>query len=272
MIKLKLPGRNPTAHYGRRYLPGVGWNFHNGVDFGFAPGESVPSMGAGKVIESGKHRVYGWYVKIDHGEGFHTTYHSLKAKGRPVGMQTAMGETIGYAGMSAMGSTGPHSHQELHINGQIVDPEKYLKGGVEVSLGKPEADNTGRPTQRAIVLAAIARDLRDPLNPSKPLPNDKLYTAPVQRAVRAYKKSLGLPFTYEVDPATWKKLKVVEDSKTGVQTLRGTQALLNMPVTGKNKYADALDIRTRKEWGWDFSRAKPSELLAVQKKINAGKI
>lgn len=272
MIKLKLTKQPITKKFGNRWLPIIGINHHNGVDFSFAQNMPVSSMGAGVVTESGYHRTYGWYVKIDHGEGFSTKYHSLSAKGRPVGMQTAMGETIGYAGMSAAASTGPHSHQELHINGKIVDPLKYLKQGVEVSLGKPEPDNTGRPTQRAIVLAAIARDLRDPLNKNRQLPNDALYTAPVQRAVQAYKKSLGLPNTAEVDPATWAKLKVVEDSKTGVQTLRGTQALLNMPVTGKNKYADALDIRTRKEWGWDFSRAKPSELLAVQKKINAGKI
>lgn len=139
---------------------------------------------------------------------------------------------------------------------------------------KPPVSNLPKaPNQRAIVIAANARNLRDPKNPNKALPNGWLYTGPVQRAVTAFKKELGLGSGAAVDGPTWAKLKVVEDSKLGTQTIRGTQAMLKLPITGKSTYADALDRRTRKEWGWDISRATPHQLGILQKtKLNQGKI
>lgn len=156
-VALKMSSVRITSRYGPRILNGR-TNVHKGVDFAFGSGVAVSSWGDGIVVESAKHYEYGYYVRVSHASGIVTSYHSLLAKGKPVGTVVNMGETIGFAGKSALGATGPHLHAGLWINGNHVDPLKYLKQGQVVYLtlnggalstgNSAPFDNSPKPTPK----------------------------------------------------------------------------------------------------------------------------
>ena len=62
---------------------------------------------------------YGYYIKLDHGEGIETLYAHCSAIAVTVGQQVRQGEVIGYVG-STGNSTGNHLHFEVWVNGQRV--------------------------------------------------------------------------------------------------------------------------------------------------------
>ena len=45
-----------------------------------------------------------------------------------------IGQTIGMIGSTGR-STGPHLHYETRIDGEAVDPQKFLRAGVKLSAG-----------------------------------------------------------------------------------------------------------------------------------------
>ena len=51
-----------------------------------------------------------------------------------VGQQVKIGEVIGEVGSTGR-STGPHLHYETRIDGEAVDPQKFLRAGVRLSAG-----------------------------------------------------------------------------------------------------------------------------------------
>ncbi len=69
---------------------------------------------------------YGYYVELDHGDGFHTTYAHFNAP-PPVriGQQVAQGQVVGYGGSTGY-STGTHLHFEIRKGGVPVNPLAYL--------------------------------------------------------------------------------------------------------------------------------------------------
>ena len=156
-VALKMSSVRITSKYGPRILNGR-VNVHKGVDFAFGSGVPVSSWGDGIITESARHYEYGYYVRVAHAAGIVTSYHSLLSLGKPVGTVVNMGETVGLAGKSALGTTGPHLHAGLWINGNHVDPMKYLKQGQVVYLtlsggnlsttDHAPFDNTPKPTPK----------------------------------------------------------------------------------------------------------------------------
>jgi murein DD-endopeptidase MepM/ murein hydrolase activator NlpD len=68
---------------------------------------------------------YGYYVVVDHGDGFQTLYAHLSGVAVGEGQYVEAGQLIGYGGTTGY-STGDHLHFEVHYGGSIVDPLGYL--------------------------------------------------------------------------------------------------------------------------------------------------
>ena len=77
---------------------------------------------------------YGKMVEIDHGNGLATRYAHLSAVEVRVGDKVRIGQTVGLLGSTGR-STGPHLHYETRVDGEAVDPQKFLRAGVRLSAG-----------------------------------------------------------------------------------------------------------------------------------------
>ncbi|WP_245677665.1 M23 family metallopeptidase [Chondromyces crocatus] len=97
----------------------------NSIDFNRADdlGDPVVAAAAGTVtrVANEGSTSYGRWVEIDHGGGYRTRYAHLQTQTVSVGQQVAMGRKIGTVG-STGGSTGPHLHYEVRLNGTAIKP------------------------------------------------------------------------------------------------------------------------------------------------------
>ena len=105
--------------------------FHPGVDLAAAFRSPVYSTAPGVVTFAGPRDTYGKFVEIDHGNGIVTHYAHLHrisvSRGQRVGAHQEVGE-LGSTGRS----TGPHLHYEVVVDGEPLDPEKFLEVGKSV--------------------------------------------------------------------------------------------------------------------------------------------
>jgi murein DD-endopeptidase MepM/ murein hydrolase activator NlpD len=123
-----LPGDGRTfSGFGPRKPPCPGaTSFHNGVDIGGEYGATIVAVLAGTVTIATYNSSAGNYVGIDHGNGVSTRYcHASKLLVKP-GEYVLQGQPIALVGSTGV-STGPHLHFAVLINGQYVDPMKYIK-------------------------------------------------------------------------------------------------------------------------------------------------
>jgi len=124
-----------TSGFGVRSDPFLGRPaMHTGLDFRAATGDPVRATANGKVVSSGWSGGYGRMVEIDHGNGLSTRYGHLSEINVRVGDQIRIGQVIGAVGSTGR-STGPHLHYETRIDGDAVDPQKFLRAGVRLSAG-----------------------------------------------------------------------------------------------------------------------------------------
>jgi murein DD-endopeptidase MepM/ murein hydrolase activator NlpD len=124
-----------TSGFGIRSDPFLGRPaMHTGLDFRAATGDPVRATANGKVASSGWAGGYGRMVEIDHGNGLSTRYGHLSEIDVKVGDQIKIGQVIGAVGSTGR-STGPHLHYETRIDGEAVDPQKFLRAGVRLSAG-----------------------------------------------------------------------------------------------------------------------------------------
>ncbi len=124
-----------TSGFGVRSDPFLGRPaMHTGLDFRAGMGDPVRATASGKVVSSGWAGGYGRMVEIDHGNGLSTRYGHLSEIGVKVGDPIRIGQVIGAVGSTGR-STGPHLHYETRIDGEAVDPQKFLRAGVRLSAG-----------------------------------------------------------------------------------------------------------------------------------------
>ena len=124
-----------TSGFGVRSDPFLGRPaMHTGLDFRAATGDPVRATANGKVVSSGWTGGYGRMVEIDHGNGLSTRYGHLSEINVKVGDVVKIGQVIGAVGSTGR-STGPHLHYETRIDGDAVDPQKFLRAGVRLSAG-----------------------------------------------------------------------------------------------------------------------------------------
>lgn len=98
---------------------------HTGLDIAVSTGTPIKVIADGTVVSAQYTGAYGNLVKIDHGNGFESWYAHTSKMYVTVGQKVSAGDVIAAVG-STGNSTGPHLHLEIRINGQSVDPQKYL--------------------------------------------------------------------------------------------------------------------------------------------------
>ena len=98
---------------------------HTGLDIAAQKGTPIKVIADGKVTFAAQSGSYGYLVKVDHGNGVETWYAHTSKMYVTVGEEVKAGDVIAAVG-STGNSTGPHLHLEVRINGEHVNPQKYL--------------------------------------------------------------------------------------------------------------------------------------------------
>lgn len=120
------PASDITSDFGNRLDPFLGrLALHAGIDFRATTGTRIRSTAPGTVTTAGLTGGYGNMVEIDHGNGVATRYAHLSAVLVRVGDHVKAGEVIAKSGNTGR-STGPHLHYEIRLNGEAVDPMRFL--------------------------------------------------------------------------------------------------------------------------------------------------
>ena len=115
-----------TDSYGYRTHPLTGkYSWHNGVDFGAAAGTAILATKSGTVTTAAYSAAWGYYVVINHGDGYSSLYAHQPSCSVSVGDYVTQGQTIGYVGSTGW-STGPHLHFTIYYNGADVNPFNYI--------------------------------------------------------------------------------------------------------------------------------------------------
>lgn len=122
-----VPGSSKiTSPFGYRIHPILKTKkLHTGIDIGIASNNNVIAAQAGTVIHSGWLGGYGKALIIDHGGGIATLYAHNNTLLVNVGDKVTRSQSIAKSGSTGL-STGPHVHFEVRVNGQYVDPMKYV--------------------------------------------------------------------------------------------------------------------------------------------------
>jgi len=133
VFKDTLPNASPvnapvnSSSYGWRVDPFLGVRaFHEGLDFSADVGQPIKATAAGIVIAAEITPEYGNIVRISHGSGLETRYaHASKLLVKE-GDRIKKNQVIALVGNTGR-STGPHLHYEIRMNGESLDPRKYLQ-------------------------------------------------------------------------------------------------------------------------------------------------
>jgi murein DD-endopeptidase MepM/ murein hydrolase activator NlpD len=126
-----VPSVNPvdgwiTSGFGSRTSPFTGdRDMHMGLDIAAPIGTPIYAPADGVVIFSGVKDGFGNFIMIAHGFGVVSRYgHNAENLVQP-GQKVNRGEQIATVGMSGR-TTGPHCHYEVILNGNAVDPRKFI--------------------------------------------------------------------------------------------------------------------------------------------------
>lgn len=107
---------------------------HTGLDFRGEVGDPIHATAAGTVAAAGWSGGYGKMVEIDHGNGLSTRYGHLSQIDVDIGDKIRVGQIVGRMGSTGR-STGPHLHYETRIDGEAVDPQRFLNAGARLDGG-----------------------------------------------------------------------------------------------------------------------------------------
>jgi murein DD-endopeptidase MepM/ murein hydrolase activator NlpD len=136
-LRMPLSGDpSVTSGFGYRADPFLGrLALHPGVDLAEAYGAEIHAAGAGRVVHAGPAGGYGIMVEIDHGNGLATRYAHMSETLVEEGQEVDKGAVLGKLGSTGR-STGPHLHYEVRVDGEPVDPERYLRAGADLAAAE----------------------------------------------------------------------------------------------------------------------------------------
>ena len=114
-----------TDTFGGRTVFGK-YSFHYAIDIAVPGGTPIYASNGGVVTKAEWSGSFGYYVVILHDNGQETLYAHMRTEPIvSVGERVYQGQQIGEVGMTGY-ATGYHLHFEIHIDGERVDPLKYL--------------------------------------------------------------------------------------------------------------------------------------------------
>ncbi|OXL86718.1 hypothetical protein BCV73_29310 [Paenibacillus sp. SSG-1] len=127
----KVPGRGsgqfawPVSGHVISSSYGTRWGkMHKGIDM-VSGNRTIMAADDGTVTFTGQISGYGNAIIISHGNGYETLYGHLNSISVHSGQKVSQGQKIGIMGSTGH-STGTHLHFEIHKNGSIQNPMKYL--------------------------------------------------------------------------------------------------------------------------------------------------
>jgi murein DD-endopeptidase MepM/ murein hydrolase activator NlpD len=140
-----VPSGNPanvmmlSSSYGYRSDPFTGASaMHSGLDFPGPIGSPIFAAAPGRISYVGTKSGYGKVIEVDHGQGIMTRYAHLAGFTAKIGDQVAAGQQIAKMGSTGR-STGSHLHFEVRLNGQAVNPRRFLEANADVREAKADA-------------------------------------------------------------------------------------------------------------------------------------
>ena len=133
-LRMPLSGEpSLTSSFGYRVDPFLGrLALHPGVDLAEPYGAEIHAAAAGRVVHAGPAGGYGIMVEIDHGNGLATRYAHMSEALVEEGQEVDKGAVLGRLGSTGR-STGPHLHYEVRVDGEPVDPERFLRAGADMA-------------------------------------------------------------------------------------------------------------------------------------------
>ena len=115
-----------TSPFGYRTPPtGGASSYHQGVDLAGPAGTPIYAARSGRVTIAGWGNAAGYYVTINHLDGFSSIYMHLSSYCVSSGATVSQGQLIGYMGNTGV-STGSHLHFGIAYNGAYVNPASYV--------------------------------------------------------------------------------------------------------------------------------------------------
>ena len=114
-----------TSDFGWRRISRRRGRMHLGVDIAAPYGSTIVAPADGKVAFVGRKGGYGLTVILEHGGNLTTLYAHNSEIFVKEGDTVRRGQHISSVGMSGH-STGPHVHYEVRVDGNAVNPSKYL--------------------------------------------------------------------------------------------------------------------------------------------------
>ena len=115
-----------SSKFGYRDAPTAGAStYHQGVDLAAPKNTPIYATRSGVVTASTYGNAAGYYVTINHGDGFSSIYMHMETKVVSAGQAVSAGQLIGYVGKSGV-ATGYHLHFGISYNGMYVNPCLYV--------------------------------------------------------------------------------------------------------------------------------------------------
>ena len=115
-----------SSPFGDRDAPTAGASSnHQGIDLAAPEGTPIVATRSGTVTTASLGSAAGYYVTINHGDGFssiymHMTHYIVKA-----GQSVSAGQVIGYVGKTGV-ATGNHLHFGISYGGKYYNPALYV--------------------------------------------------------------------------------------------------------------------------------------------------